>query len=260
MSKDKSIFESVPEFSYSEPLPEIDSQEFEKVIKSRRSVRVYKNSPIPEEVTRKCLELALLAPNSSNLQPWEFYWVRNEDKKQDLIKACFSQPAAKTAQEIIVAVARTKTWKQHARQMLDLFHSKNTAPPKAVFNYYKKLVPMAYSLGLFNIYGLLKKIGFSVIGLFRPVPREPVNKAELRIWAVKSTALACENLMLAYRAYGYDTCPMEGYDSKRIKKILDLPSDATIVMAISAGKRDDKGVYGPQVRFPSEQFIKEVNT
>ena len=30
-------------------------------------------------------------------------------------------------------------------------------------------------------------------------------------------ALACENLMLALRAYGYDSCPMEGMDSKRIK-------------------------------------------
>ena len=32
MSKDKTIFDSVPEFSYSEPLPEIDPQEFEKVV------------------------------------------------------------------------------------------------------------------------------------------------------------------------------------------------------------------------------------
>lgn len=260
MSSDQTIFNSVPKFTYKEPAPEINAEEFEKVVKSRRSVRVFKDTPIPEDVVNKCLDLALLAPNSSNLQPWEFYWVRNKEKKQQLVKACFSQPAAKTAQELIVVVARTKTWKRHARQMLDLFHSQSTAPPKAVFHYYKKIVPMAYSLGVLNILGFLKSIAFSIVGLFRPVPREPINNSELKLWAVKSTALACENLMLAFRAYGYDTCPMEGYDSKRIKKLLELPKDATVVMTISAGVRDDKGIYGQQIRFPKEQFVKEVNT
>ena len=36
----------------------------------------------------------------------------------------------------------------------------------------------------------------------------------MAVWAHKSTALACENLMLSLRAYGYDSCPMEGMDSK----------------------------------------------
>jgi hypothetical protein len=29
-------------------------------------------------------------------------------------------------------------------------------------------------------------------------------------------------------------------------------------MIISAGKRSDNGVYGERVRFPREQFIKEI--
>ena len=31
------------------------------------------NEPVPESVIRDCLEQAILAPNSSNLQIWEFY-------------------------------------------------------------------------------------------------------------------------------------------------------------------------------------------
>jgi len=64
--------------------------------------------------------------------------------------------------------------------------------------------------------------------------------------------------MLSLRAYGYDSCPMEGMDSKRIKKILSLPTDAVVVMGISAGKRAEDGVYGKQIRLPSSQFIKEI--
>ena len=80
----------------------------------------------------------------------------------------------------------------------------------------------------------------------------------MKIWAHKSTALACENLMLSLRAYGYDSCPMEGMDSYKIKKLLNLPRKAQITMVISAGKRAENGVYGNQVRFDSKHFIKVI--
>ena len=80
----------------------------------------------------------------------------------------------------------------------------------------------------------------------------------MKIWAHKSTALACQNLMLALRAYGYDSCPMEGMDSYKIKKLLNLPRKAQISMVISAGKRAENGVYGQQVRFDKSNFIKII--
>ena len=51
--------------------------------------------------------------------------------------------------------------------------------------------------------------------------------------------------MLAMTAHGFDTCPMEGMDGKRVKQLLDLPSGAEICMVISCGKRAPEGVYGP---------------
>lgn len=98
----------------------------------------------------------------------------------------------------------------------------------------------------------------TAIGLSRPVPRGPTSYSELRLWAEKTTALACENLMLAFRAAGYDSCPMEGFDEVRVKKVLGLPRKASIVMVISAGTRDKNAVYGPRVRFDQKQFIFEV--
>ena len=81
---------------------------FDLVIK-RRSARKFIDDEIPEKVITKALKAALLAPNSSNLQPWEFYWVKDTKNKKSLIKACLSQNAAKTAQELIVAVSRFDT-------------------------------------------------------------------------------------------------------------------------------------------------------
>jgi Nitroreductase len=238
--------------------PPIDAKEFFKVIESRRSVRKYTSKQIPQEHMMQILEAGVLAPSSSNLQQWEFYWVKSPEKRKAIDEAFLGQPAVVTAAEVIVAVARTGTWKAHAQEMLAVFRKSDPPAPKSVMLYYSKIVPLAYTVGWFGIIGFFKKIVLFLRGLTTPTPRECASVEDLRIWAVKSTALACENIMLSARALGYDSCPMEGMDSSRIKSILNLPSDAVVVMGISLGERDPQGVYGKQFRFPSERFIKKV--
>ena len=241
-----------------ETAEEINRDEFIKAVKSRRSVRIFNDEPVLEEDMRKCLELALLAPNSSNLQPWEFYWVRDQNKKERLVEYCLGQPAAATAQELVVCVARYDFWKVNAERMLQLFREKGDKIPKSAKIYYKKIVPLAYSQGPLGSFGILKKLIVFFRGMSVPTPREPGSRNDMKIWAQKSTALACQNLMLSLRAFGYDSCPMEGMDSKRIKQLLELPRKAQICMVISVGKRAENGVYGEQVRFDSNLFIKVV--
>jgi len=63
---------------------------------------------------------------------------------------------------------------------------------------------------------------------------------------------------MALRAYGYDSCPMEGMDSSRIKKLLKLNYNSEICMVISVGKRAKNGIYGKRFRLNSAKFIKIV--
>ena len=226
---------------------------FRQVVETRRSVRKFDPTPLPEEVIRDCLELAMKAPNSSNLQPWEFHVVRSESLRKQLVPACFGQNAARTAQAMIVVVARTDTWSQHCRDMITQWPGGEV--PDLARKYYEKLAPFNYAQGPLGIFGLMKRLLFSVVGLFRPVPRFPVSISEMKLWAAKSTALACENLMLAFRAHGFDTCPLEGFDEVRVRKILGLPRGQNVVMIVAAGKRASDGVYGPQFRFDSDRFV-----
>lgn len=234
---------------------------FTELVESRRSIRLFDSTPVPEFVIRKSLDLALLAPNSSNLQPWEFFWVKTPEKKAALISFCLSQAAAATAQELIVCVARTNTWKRNCELLReDITHHerKGTRIPKAATLYYWKLVPLIYNQGPLGLFGFLKRIATFFVGFRKPITREPSSKHQMQIWATKSTALACENFMLAIRAFGYDTCPMEGIDSHRIRKLLTLPSDALIPMVIAIGHRRPEGVTLPRIRSDKSLFIKEV--
>ena len=57
--------------------------------------------------------------------------------------------------------------------------------------------------------------------------------------------------MIAMANEGYDTCPLEGFDSKRIKKVLKLPHGAGINMVIPCGIRNgNKGIWGERGRVP----------
>ncbi|WP_417566995.1 nitroreductase family protein [Marinobacter sp.] len=235
------------------PLPEIDVEEFRKVVRSRRSVRRFTNEPIPTKVLEDCLELATLAPNSSNLQPWEFFVVRTPELKQKLAQACLGQNAAKTAAALIVIVARPDTWRDHARQALEEWPDEKLPP--IVEKYYRKVAPIHYNQGPFGVLGLAKKAAGLVVGLTRPVPRGPYSSNEMKIWATKSTALAAENLILALRAHGYDSCPMEGFDEHRVKKLLNLPGKGLVTMVLAAGRRAENGVYNRQYRFDQRQLV-----
>ncbi|MGB5356390.1 MAG: nitroreductase family protein [Eudoraea sp.] len=235
-----------------------------EAIAYRRSVRIYNNNlEINSELVEECLKNAALAPTSSNLQLWEFYHVINKDIKEKVSKACFDQPAAKTAQQLVIVVTRKDLWKRRAKANLDFLEQQfsnsdesNSTREKFALNYYKKLIPSLYT-EVFGILGLLKFIVFSIIGLFKPMYRE-VRRSDMRVVAHKSAALAAQNFMISMAAIGYDTCPMEGSDTKRIKKILKLPYGAEINMVIGCGIREDKGIYGPRFRVPFKNVYHKI--
>mgnify|MGYP000010118580 FL=1 len=79
----------------------------------------------------------------------------------------------------------------------------------------------------------------------------------MRVVAHKSTALAAQNFLISMAGRGYDTCTMEGFDSLRVKKILDLPPATEISMIIGCGIRTEKGIYGPQFRVPFDEVYFE---
>ena len=242
---------------YYEPAPQdIDIDNFRKVIQSRRSVRKFTDKAIPADVLDACLDLALLAPNSSNLQPWTFYVVQNVDKKKRLVKACLDQFAAKTAAELIVCVARTDRIDEMSKLNISEFPLPEVPP--LVQKYYK-FIPYNYKTGYFNALGNFKKVAFKVARtLNKQLPVTAFNPADAILWASKTTALACENLVLSLRAYGFDSCMMEGFDEPMVRKLLNLNDQQYPIMVIGAGERAKDGVFMPQYRFDRDLFIQKI--
>ena len=236
-----------------------------EAISYRRSVRIFKDDEaLDTSKVKKCIENAVLAPTSSNLQLWEFYHVIEKDVLNKMTNACLGQNAAKTAQQMVVVVARKDLWRNRAKSNISFLENtyghksedEYTRREKFALNYYKKLIPTVY-FDVFGILGLIKYIVFSVIGIFKPIYRQ-VRNSDMRIVAHKSAGLAAENFMVSMAAIGYDTCPMEGSDTLMVKKILNLPMGAEINMVIGCGVRAENGVYGTRFRVPFEEVYRVV--
>ena len=234
-------------------------KEFDKIVRIRRSVRRYKKTDINDDDVKDSILHASLAPNSSNLQLWEFYHVTSEKLMNRISEACFNQPAARTANQFVVIVTRKDLWNK--RRIFNINKIKNktlNASDKSLKNrdlalkYYKYLIPTIYK-EFFGLLGYIRYINAMIIGLFRPIYRQVTN-SDMRVVAHKSSALAAQNFMLSMTSKGYDTCPMEGFDSLRVKRILSLPYSSEINMVISCGIRDDDGVYGKQIRVPFDDI------
>jgi nitroreductase len=118
-------------------------------------------------------------------------------------------------------------------------------------------MPILYNNDPLGIRGGIKMLVAWFIGLRRPMVRQ-VNRTDMRIVAHKSAALAAQTFMLSMVAEGHDTCPVEGFDSKRLRKLLNLPSRAEINMVITCGKRIPEGIYGPRFRVPLEEVVFTV--
>lgn len=80
---------------------------------------IKKKKPIDTEKVKHCLELATLAPNSSDMQLWEFYHITEPELLAKISRDCLGQKAASTASQIVIFVVRRDWYKKHARFVLN---------------------------------------------------------------------------------------------------------------------------------------------
>ncbi len=232
---------------------------FDELVQHRRAVRIFDQThAFDQAVVRRSLERAVLSPNSSNMQLWEFIHVQSPEVLQQLAPLCLGQQAAKTARAVVVVVVRRDLWPQRRAAVLAqqtaVFKAQTggelTKKHQRLLAYWETHIPQLHRSGA-GVWDALKSIRTWWKGLKKPVMRSVTSKA-MRLSAHRSAALAAQTFMWSVAAEGYDTCPMEGYDQQRVKDLLKLPKGAEISMLVAVGERTDKGVYGPRLRVPFE--------
>jgi nitroreductase len=229
-----------------------------EVIFERRAIKEFDAVEIPGAVRERILEAARVAPSSFNIQPYRFYWVETPGLKQYAARLCMGQTPARTASALVVAVADIGSWQATNESYLEWMRKEGFSEKK-ISNAEKRtrLAKWFFIQGWCGILGVVKWAILRVVNLWKIIGTVPVARQGLFKWATKSTALACENLMIAAEALGLNTCPMEGFDGRRLGKFLGTsPRVHEIVMVIAIGKKSARHVEQPQWRRPLAATVK----
>ncbi len=221
-------------------------------ILQRRAVKLFEPVEIFPGPRERILNAARHAPSSFNLQPYRLYWVESAAKKAAVAKLCLGQAPAETASALIVAVADIGSMTATTHGQLEWMRRSNF--PEAKIRDYERTAKIGRILfmpGPFGIFGVVKWVLFRLLNLWMTSGMPPLFRQDLFKWATKGTSLACQNLMLAAEVLGFNTCPMEGFDRRRLSRYLGLSGRYhEIVMVIAIGKKSHAYVEPPQWRRP----------
>lgn len=167
-------------------------QTFEEIIHNRRSIRRYQARPIEKRILNKILDAALWAPSAHNRQPWRFCVITSHDAKANLSAAMGDQ------------------WQR------DL--SSDGADPEFVER--RVAISRARMMGAAAL--VMVSLSMEAMDTYPDAAR---NQAEWTM-AVQSTALACQNLLLATHAEGLGACWMCAplFVPDLVRRVLDLPA------------------------------------
>ena len=230
-----------------------------KAILQRRAVKVFEPVEISEGLREQVLNAASHAPSSFNAQPYRFYWVGSAKGKTSVAKLCLGQKPAETASALVVAVADIGSLAATSQSQLEWMRSRSEFSEAKIRDYQRtaKIGRILFMPGPFGIFAVVKWGMFWLLNVWKIMGVPPLFRHDLFKWATKSTSLACENLMIAAEALGINTCPMEGFDGRRLSKYLGLSARyQEIVMVIALGRKSSAYVESPQWRRPLDATVK----
>ncbi len=204
------------------------TNDFHKIVTGRRSIKNYdKNVKISREEMEDILTLATLAPSSVNMQPWRFLVIESPEGKATLAPlASFNQNQVETSSAVIA-----------------VFGDLNN------FDKFEDIYGAAVEKGYMPA-EVKENIHASFSGYFENISRE-----EMKDVVLVDGGLVSMQLMLAARAYGYDTNPIGGYEKDKIAEAFGMDKDRYVpVMLISIGKAADSGHQS--VRLPIDHVAQ----
>ncbi len=162
---------------------------------------------------------AVRAPSAFNLQHWRFVRVQDAELRAEIRKISWNQSQVTDASLLLVLCVDLRAWEK------DPVRHWQTAPPAvqeiilpAIEQYYRDNTQMQRDEGM------------------------------------RSCGLIAMSLLLAARAMGYESCPMDGFDFEALAKLIRLPEDHAICMMVAIGKPKGEPLP-PTSRLPLEDVV-----
>ena len=227
-----------------------DLETVERITRGRRATRHFRADPIPVGLLERLVDAARWAPSGYNLQPTHFVLVTDADTRKRLCPACMAQAPIREAPAVLVLAGDGRVADRHFEDVLAMDRQAGATSPEYE-TLLRRVVPLAFSRGPAGFGWLWKTTLLPIVRLFRPIPDLPaVHKT---FWLTKQVMLCAMNFMLLAESAGLSTLPMEGFDERRVKKVLGIPRCHVVPVVIAVGYAS--AAMPPKTRVPLERVL-----
>lgn len=217
-------------------------------ITSRHSVRAFLDTPVDVQTIKDILAVSSRAPSGTNTQPWKVYVVTGQKRAEMIDRVCAAQIELHQKPEL--ADQYKETFAYYPETWISPFIDRRRENGWGLY-------------GLLNIRkGEKEKMAAQQLRNFQlfdaPVALYfTVNKA-MGIGSKMDISMMIQNVMVAAKARGLDTCPQAAWNHFHpiVLDVLDAPDDEELVCTIALGYADPDHIVNTFItpRLPVEDF------
>lgn len=223
-------------------------QAVDDAITSRRSIRAFLPTPVARDDIEAILDVAARAPSGTNTQPWKVYVLTGAAKTglSDAILAAYRDPEQ--------AKAHTEEYAYYPREWVSPFVDRRR---KVGWDLYALLgLTRDDKAGMAAQHGRNYAFFDAPVGLIFTIDRVMAQGSWL------DYGMFLQNIMVAARARGLDTCPQAAFTQfhRIIAERLALPSNDMVVCGMALGFADPARIENTLVteREPASGFTRFV--
>lgn len=217
-------------------------------ITSRHSVRAFLDTPVDVQTIKDILAVSSRAPSGTNTQPWKVYVVTGQKRAEMIDRVCAAQIELHQKPEL--ADQYKETFAYYPETWISPFIDRRRENGWGLY-------------GLLNIQkGEKEKMAAQQLRNFQlfdaPVALYfTVNKA-MGIGSKMDISMMIQNVMVAAKARGLDTCPQAAWNHFHpiVLDVLKAPDDEELVCTIALGYADPDHIVNTFItpRLPVEDF------
>jgi nitroreductase len=174
-----------------------------------------------------------LTASSYGLQPYEVFIIEDMELREKLKEASYGQPQITDASHLVVFCVNTKI-------------------DEAYLDSYIKNISETRGISIENLKGMRDTISGTTLQL---------DTETKTIWAQKQAYIALGNLLSAVAHFGFDACPMEGFENDKYDDILGLNDKnlkSTVIASIGYRSKEDDLQHAKKVRKPQNELFTEI--
>ncbi|KHF77422.1 Oxygen-insensitive NADPH nitroreductase [Acinetobacter sp. neg1] len=220
----------------------------DEAITSRHSVRAFLDTPVDPQTIKDILTVASRAPSGTNVQPWKVYVVTGQKRAEMIDRVCAAQ--IELLQKPELAVQYQETFAYYPETWISPFIDRRRANGWGLYGLLgiqkgEKEKMAAQQLRNFQLFDAPVALYFTV------------NKI-MGIGSKMDISMMLQNVMVAAKARGLDTCPQAAWNHFHpiVLDILGAPEDEELVCTIALGYADPDHIVNTFItpREPVENF------